>query len=593
MVDGGWWMVKPQVWRRRPFFTVHHPPSTDSREGAAVVRERAEPDRSAPAPVIRAAALAPPAWLAPCAASLTLLARRPTPSTWDDIRGDPGAVLLLLRQPTGGPPPDDTRLYFLTRLLDPAVLEDAAALLDPAAGGFVDWNAAAVRPVYDVCLALARLAQEEAERTGECPAETAWACGLLAPLGWLGACAADPAAVAACLADPAFADGPARTQRRLWGLDQAALARRLARTWRLPRWLAGVVGRLDLPSELAVRLGADPVLSDLTRRAVGRAREQGVDLGLCREAAAPARPHDANGRARPAQPWQSPYERPLLRDLLLLAAENRRLYDAPRPEGLEPEIDRLHQALADQAAGAARRLRDGKLAALAEFAAGAGHEINNPLAVISGQAQYLMGRPAEWHQEEPEAARKSLQTIIAQTQRVAGLLRDLMQFARPAAPRPGWFDLPMLLAHVAAGLDDQAARRNVRVEVGRTPERLAVYADAEQVRVAVSCLLRNAVEAAPADGWARVGVVEPVGETAVVVAVEDSGPGPDAVVRAALFDPFYSGRPAGRGRGLGLPTAWRLARLQGGDVTLEPARPDGPTRFLLALPRAAEPAEAA
>ena len=52
-----------------------------------------------------------------------------------------------------------------------------------------------------------------------------------------------------------------------------------------------------------------------------------------------------------------------------------------------------------------------------------------------------------------------------------------------------------------------------------------------------------------------------------------------------LFDPFYSGRTAGRGRGLGLPIAWRLAHLQGGDVRLDPPRRHEPTRFVLTLPR--------
>jgi len=58
-------------------------------------------------------------------------------------------------------------------------------------------------------------------------------------------------------------------------------------------------------------------------------------------------------------------------------------------------------------------------------------------------------------------------------------------------------------------------------------------------------------------------------EDAITIAVEDNGPGPEAAQRPLLFDPFFSGRTAGRGRGLGLPIAWRLAHLQGGDVRLE------------------------
>ncbi len=296
----------------------------------------------------------------------------------------------------------------------------------------------------------------------------------------------------------------------------------------------------------------------------------------------------AERAAYPPKSWESPYRSPLLRDLLATAAENRRLREAAHGVHLEAEVDQLHEALEEQASGEDRRLKAGKLGALAELAAGAGHEINNPLAVISGQAQYLLAHAGDWFRDEAERPRKALHTIIAQTHRVHGLLRDLMQFARPAAPRPIWFDLPSLLAEAAASLADLAQPRRIHIEVGRTPDRLAAFADAEQVRTALVCLLRNAVEAAPADGWARVRVVEPVAEARIEVAVEDGGPGPDPAQRPALFDPFYSGRAAGRGRGLGLPVAWRLARQQGGDVRLDAAPPAGPTRFILSLPRISE-----
>src|SRR5262249_28704132 len=76
----------------------------------------------------------------------------------------------------------------------------------------------------------------------------------------------------------------------------------------------------------------------------------------------------------------------LLPDLLAAAAETRGLRLGPA--GLELEADSLHRALQEQARSEARRLQQARLASLAELAAGAGHEINNPLAVISGQAQY-------------------------------------------------------------------------------------------------------------------------------------------------------------------------------------------------------------
>jgi signal transduction histidine kinase len=182
----------------------------------------------------------------------------------------------------------------------------------------------------------------------------------------------------------------------------------------------------------------------------------------------------------------------------------------------------------------------------------------------------------------------ALENVIAQTKRIHAVLRELMQFARPAAARPGWFELPALLGEAAASLAALAAQKQVRVEV-IAPDRFAAFADAEQVRTALLCLLRNAVEAA-AGGWARLTLQ--VNEC-VEVWVEDSGPGPTPAQRPLLFDPFYSGRNAGRGKGLGLPVAWRLARQQGGDVRAEPPREGRPTRFVLTLPLAKAGREAA
>jgi signal transduction histidine kinase len=95
------------------------------------------------------------------------------------------------------------------------------------------------------------------------------------------------------------------------------------------------------------------------------------------------------------------------------------------------------------------------------------------------------------------------------------------------------------------------------------------------------CLLRNAIEAAPAEGW--VGVRVQVFADALEFIVEDNGLGPTPAARQHMFDPFFSGRSAGRGRGLGLPTAWRLAQLNGGHVRFEDAGP-GLTRFVCRFP---------
>src|SRR5205814_621844 len=95
--------------------------------------------------------------------------------------------------------------------------------------------------------------------------------------------------------------------------------------------------------------------------------------------------------------------------------------------------------------------------------------------------------------------------------------------------------------------------------------------DPAQMRTVLTALIRNAIEAAPPAGWARLSIEQTPNGLALVM--EDSGPGPTLADREHLFDPFYSGRKAGRGRGLGLSTAWQLARLHGGLVRFDGTEP--------------------
>jgi signal transduction histidine kinase len=533
--------------------------------------------------------------LLPCAASLAALARAPA-GAWDQIRLDPGGVLLLTAGGDAAVSPADSLAAAPVR--SPAVLDRALLLLGAPGAAFVDWGRPTPAAVYRAALTYARLARLLAEKTVRCDPDAAWAAGLLAPLGWLAACAACPEQVSACLTDPELPVDPEAVQIRRWGLGHAALARRLARQWRLAPWLAAVVGQLDLPADLAEALGAEPCLFRTVQAAVALAPRAGQGLPLAlgsateEHAAALGMPvaqldqfaqlaGDGHGGPPSAGPWQGPSEVPLLADLLRLAREARSHPNGEAVRRLEREQELAYRALRTRRAGEEARLRAQRLGALAEFAAGASHEINNPLAVISGHAQHLLAHEAD------ETRRRSLQTIINQTRRVHDVLTALMKFARPARPQKKTVALADLVHEVADELSDLAAQRRVRLACTLPEQTVHCHADPRQLRLALACLVRNAVESAPAEGWTTVRLETP-GADRVELVVEDNGPGPPPGECENLFDPFFSGRHAGRGRGLGLPIAWRLAQEHGGEVRYD-RLPHGPTRFVLSLPRHAEP----
>ncbi|MBX7168483.1 MAG: HAMP domain-containing histidine kinase [Pirellulales bacterium] len=226
------------------------------------------------------------------------------------------------------------------------------------------------------------------------------------------------------------------------------------------------------------------------------------------------------------------------------------------------------------------RMETEKLASLAELAAGAGHEINNPLAVISGRAQ-LLARD----ERDPER-RRELAGIHAQARRVHEMISDLMLFARPPWPEREPVELSKLLARLVEGLVPEAALRQIDLLSNIQGGPLVVMADPTQLLVALRAVADNALQAMAPGGRLEIdarrheaGIVE--------ISLQDTGPGISPEVRRHLFDPFYSGRSAGRGLGFGLSKAWRIATLHDGRLTVT-SEPGQGARFSFFLP-ATEP----
>jgi signal transduction histidine kinase len=208
-----------------------------------------------------------------------------------------------------------------------------------------------------------------------------------------------------------------------------------------------------------------------------------------------------------------------------------------------------------------RQLEAAKLESIAEFAAGAGHEINNPAATIAGRAALLLKS-----ETDPER-RRSLETIGGQAYRIRDMIGDAMTFARPPQPLPQRFDPLQEVQNVLAAWSDRLTAKGIQPEC-HFESGLRIYADREQFRVVVATLLRNVFEIPQSPLQLRLSVLrENVSPTMnVVLSVEDNGPGLTPLERTHLFDPFYSGRAAGRGLGFGLTKCWRIARLNGGSI---------------------------
>lgn len=243
-------------------------------------------------------------------------------------------------------------------------------------------------------------------------------------------------------------------------------------------------------------------------------------------------------------------------------------------------LSRALETLRQRAEGEEASRRAGRLDALAEFAAGAGHELNNPLAVIVGRAQLLLGR-----QRDADGVR-SLRAIIGQAQRAHRILRDLMYVARPPAPRARLCQPDEIVRACLRDLQSEAEARGVRMVAECAEAAPLVWADPDPLRHLADCLVRNSLEATPAGGTIRVRS-RCDGEQ-LDWCFEDTGRGLSVHEAQHLFDPFFCGRQAGRGLGLGLPRAARFVAMCGGELRWSSAPGRGST-FQLNLPLEAPP----
>ena len=226
-----------------------------------------------------------------------------------------------------------------------------------------------------------------------------------------------------------------------------------------------------------------------------------------------------------------------------------------------------------------------KLEALRELAYGASHEINNPLANISTRAQTLL------REETDPERRKKIATINSQALRAHEMIAEMMLFAKPPRLDARLTNVDELIQRVAAELAPVAAQQGSEISVNESSppdcERM-ILCDSDHMVEAIRAMCQNSLEALVSGGWIELSVTADLqpnndGTKWVRIQVADNGPGIPSEIISHIFEPFFSGREAGRGLGFGLSKCWRIVTEHGGHIDLE-SQPRRGTVFTIHLP---------
>jgi len=251
---------------------------------------------------------------------------------------------------------------------------------------------------------------------------------------------------------------------------------------------------------------------------------------------------------------------------------------------LRQKVESLRSANAELERNRREMLRTEKMASIGRLAAGLAHEIGNPLGVVQGYLG-LLGQEAS-PEERREFARRAEQEVA----RVGKLLRQLLDYARPAQTAPALLRVGAALAEALELIRQGAPGRKLALALRQEAREDLVLADADGLRqVLVNCLL-NAVDAVAArpDGrvTARCLDAEEAGGRSVRVVIEDNGPGIAEEHLESVFEPFFTTKEPGRGTGLGLAVSLALVEKWGGRMWAEGGRKGRGAAIWISLPLA-------
>jgi signal transduction histidine kinase len=216
-----------------------------------------------------------------------------------------------------------------------------------------------------------------------------------------------------------------------------------------------------------------------------------------------------------------------------------------------------------------------RLAGFGRLTAGLAHEIGTPLGVIRGRTEGLLRQCGE---QDP--SRRNLEIILGQIDRMARVVRGLLDFARARAPNQEAADVRVVLERVVEFLEHRMAERGIVLERRIPVELPLALIDTDQIEEVFLNLLINSVEAMPAGGTLGIRVRRARGQVEVEIA--DSGTGIPAEDLPRVFDPFFTTKDVGSGTGLGLSIAYGIVSRHQGTIEVESS--GGGTRVAVRLP---------
>jgi PAS domain S-box-containing protein len=223
--------------------------------------------------------------------------------------------------------------------------------------------------------------------------------------------------------------------------------------------------------------------------------------------------------------------------------------------------------------------RADRLRSLGELSAGVAHEIRNPLTGIATTAQVLREKLAGDRERVAY-----IDVILEEIARLDGIIRSLLNFARPVAPRPAEVSLGGVVEDALRLLEESARDGGVTIRFENALADDRCVLDGDQIKQVVLNVALNGIQACSPGGRLTVRLREAPDPACVEIELADTGGGIPEEIADKLYNPFFTTRP--EGTGMGLSISRKIAESHGGRIRHRSV-PGAGTSFFVELPRMA------